>query len=91
MIIEIPGCGFRIKGEDTDWAIQYRQKRGEDGESWNGKYFYGSLEYAVAKAYELALRESDSHVDMDGAVAEVRKTSDKLIKAVRKALKEAAS
>jgi len=89
MVIQIDGCSFRINGTATDWAIEYPNKGQKSG--WKGQYFYSSLEYAVAKAYELALRESDSHVDMDGAVEEVRATSGKLVKAVRKALKEAAS
>ena len=85
MVIEIPGCNFRIKGEDCDWQIQYRQKRGEDGESWNGKYFFPSLDFAIGKAYELILRNSAAKVDVKKAADECRRVKDELIAAVRKA------
>lgn len=86
MIVEIPGCKFRIKGEDTDWSIQYPQKRGEDGESWNGKYFYSRLEHAVSKAYDLALRELSDVVDFADVPAKCREVAKSLEKAVAKAV-----
>ena len=88
MVIEIPGCKFRIKGTGTDWQIQYPTKERKDGkgEPWVGKYFFGSLAYAVDKAYELALRESDCEIDISGLPDECRKVKDSLLRAVRKAL-----
>lgn len=85
MIVEIPGCKFRIKGEDTDWSIQYPQKRG-DGVSWNGRYFFSAIEHAVLKAYDLALRELDATVGLADVPAECRKVAEKLERAVKAAM-----
>lgn len=90
MIVEIPECNFRIFGNDPDWQIQFRQKRGENGESWNGKYFYPHLEYAVMKAYELMLMKSDAVVQFADVPAECEKVKKQLVTAVKRALKESA-
>lgn len=86
MIINIPGCNFRINGSGLDWQIQYRQARGDNGESWNGKYFFPSLDFAIAKAYELLLKESDSEVGIGSVVNECRRVKDELVAAVREAV-----
>ncbi len=87
MIVEIPGCKFRVSGEDCDWQVQYPQKRG-DGTSWNGRYFYSHLEHAMAKAYELMLRESDAAVGFADVPTECRKAKDALVRAVKKVVGE---
>ena len=86
MVIEIEGCDFRISGSDTDWQVQYpwTDKKGEV--QWKGRYFFPSLDFAIAKAYELALRESPAKVDIKQASAECAKVKDALIRAVRKAV-----
>lgn len=86
MVIEIPGCKFRIKGEALDWQIQYPQARKDGGTSWNGKYFFPSLSFAIGKAYEMALRESDVTVDISEVRAECERVKDMLVQAVREAV-----
>lgn len=88
MIIEIPDCKFRISGESADWQIQYPRKR-KDGEIWEGKYFFPNLDTTIAKAYELALRESPAKVDLKAAADECRKVKESLVRAVRKAVADA--
>lgn len=84
MIIEIPGFDFRISGEALNWQIQFQHM--EAGEKkWVGKYFYSNLEFAVAKAYEMILRESKATVDISEIVGECSKVKSTLIKAVKKA------
>ena len=89
MIIEIPDCRFRIKGEECDWQVQYPKKRNGE-QTFEGKYFYPTLDEAIAKAYELALRESgstaDLTVDLKAALAECRRVKSGLEGAVRKAM-----
>lgn len=85
MVIEIPGCKFRIKGTNYDWRVEYPSEC-KDGRGYEGKYFYPSLETAVAKAYELALRGSDAEGDLEAALGECRRVRDELVKAVREAV-----
>lgn len=86
MIIEIPGCSFRIKGEKLDWQIQYERNRKTRENTWEGKYFFPSLDFAINKAYELALIENAQTVDIADVSGECRKVKDELIAAVRKAV-----
>lgn len=85
MIIEFPDCKFRISGESVDWQIQYPRKR-KDSETWEGRYFFPNLENAIAKAYELSLRESGNTVDVRALPGECRKVKESLLRAVRRAL-----
>lgn len=89
MIIEIPGCNWRVKGESRDWQVQYvgTKKDGTEGD-WVSKYFYGQLGFAVMKLYELALRESDEIAGFADVPEKCREVSDRLLKAVRKAVSE---
>lgn len=89
MIIEIPGCKFRIKGDGLDWQVQYPAKARKDGrgDGYAGKYFFPSLEFAVAKAYELALKENEAVVDFADVPAECERVKKLLIKAVKAAMK----
>ena len=87
MIIQPPEWeGWRISGGDTDWRIEYAHKRkGED--EWRPMYFYSCLEYAVEKAYELTLRESQTAAnDLKAALAECRRVKKALADEVRKAV-----
>ena len=85
MVIEIEGCGFRIKGTGVDWAIEYPNKGQKSG--WKGRYFYPSLEHAIGKAYELAIMESPKEaVDIREAAAECERVKTRLLKAVKKAV-----
>ena len=88
MIIEIPGCNWRGKGESRDWQVQYIETRkdGTDGD-WVSKYYYGQLEYAVMKLYQLALRESDEIAGFADVPEKCREVSNKLLNAVRKAVR----
>ena len=88
MIIEIPGCDFRISGEKCDWQIQYEHERKNGPNTWEGKYFFPSLEFAIGKAYELALRGSAAKVDISRAYKECERVKDELIAAVRKVVDE---
>ena len=88
MIIEIPGCSFRIKGEKLDWQIQYEVNRKTRENTWEGKYFFPSLDFAISKAYELALIENAQTVDNADVSSECRKVKDELIAAVRKAVNQ---
>lgn len=89
MVVEIPGCSFRISGEACDWQIQYEHERKNATNTWEGKYFYPHLDLAVAKAYELALRESKvvatTFKEMQD---ECKRVKDSLLKAVKKAVSE---
>ena len=85
MVIEIPGCKFRISGESCDWQVQYPGKSKGEG-VWRGVYFYPTLEGAVSKAYELALRDSEAKVDLKAALAECRRVKTSLEKAVKAAV-----
>jgi len=88
MIIEIEGAPFRISGEDTDWQVQYRKKRGDD-ESWVGKYYFPSLEYAVMKAADLLKRKSPKNAkSIAEAVDEVRRIDTLMVMSVKKAVAE---
>ena len=86
MVIQLEGCEWRINGDSLQWAIEYpRMKKGES--VWDGRYFYSTLEYAVEKAYELALRESPATaVDMKSALAECKRVKTALVNAVVKAV-----
>lgn len=86
MVIEIEGCGFRIKGTGVDWAIEYPNKGQKSG--WKGRYFYPSLEHAIGKAYELAMMELSETVDIREVAAECERVKVRLLKAVRKAVGE---
>lgn len=86
MVIEIEGCGFRIKGTGVDWAIEYPNKGQKSG--WKGRYFYPSLEHAIGKAYELAMMEPSETVDIREVAAECERVKARLVKAVRKAVGE---
>ena len=85
MIIEIPGCDFRIKGDRLEWQIQYEVKRSRSENTWEGRYFFPALEHAVSKAYELALASSPDVVDISTAVRECRRVKDELLRAVKRA------
>lgn len=88
MIIEIPGCKFRIKGAGAEWQVQFPQSRKDgSGDGYAGKYFFPSLDFAIAKAYELALCDSTENVELKDAAEKCRKVKDELVKAVRKAVK----
>lgn len=86
MVIEIPGCKFRIKGSGVDWQVQFPVKERKDGsgDGYASKYFFPTLESAVAKCYELALRGSNAKVELKDVADECRKVKDELVKAVRK-------
>ena len=87
MIIEIPGCKFRVKGSGIDWQVQYPVERKDGkGDGYSGKYFFPSLEYAIGKAYELALMDSGAVVDMNDVPAECARVKDELIAAVKQAV-----
>lgn len=86
MIIEIPGCDFRISGESFDWQIQYEHVRKNGENTWDGKYFFPSLEFAIGKAYELALIENATTVDISQICNECTSIKKQLIAAVRKAV-----
>lgn len=84
MVIEIPGCKFRIKGGGLDWQVQYPQERKDGkGDGYAGRYFFPSLDFAVAKAYELALMESAETVGIAEVPAECRRVKDELVAAVK--------
>ena len=90
MIVEIPGHeDWRIAGSDNDWQIQTTHKNGKSAGEWYGTNFFGGLEYAVGFAYERILRESGDAVDLADVPAECARAKDELLKAVRRALKEA--
>ena len=83
MVIEIPGCEFRINGGGTEWAVEYPAKdRG--AATWRGRYFFPSLEFAIGKAYELALIAKESTVDISQACEECTRIKKQLIASVRK-------
>ena len=87
MIIEIPECKYRIRGEGRQWTVEAPYENSKTGETgWNGQYFYGQLEFAVMKLYELALRESDEIAEFADVPEKCRDVSNKLLKAVRKAV-----
>lgn len=89
MVIEIPGCNFRIKGADCDWQVQCKGRKKDGGEGdWASKYFFPSLDYAVGKAYELMLMGKGKSIDIRELPDECRKTKESLLRAVRKAVKE---
>ena len=88
MIIEIPGCSFRVCGEKLDWQIQYEVNRKTRENTWEGKYFFPSLEFAIGKAYELALMEDANTVDISSIQNECSRVKDRLVKAVKKAIKD---
>ena len=83
MVIEVPGCKFRIGGSGIDWQVQYPWKGKDGGTQWKGKYFFPSLDFAVAKAYELALMESAETVGIAEVPAECRRVKDELVAAVK--------
>lgn len=87
MVIEVPGCKFRIGGSGIDWQVQYPWNGKDGGTQWKGKYFFPSLEFAVAKAYELALMDKADTVDMAEVPAECRRVKDELVAEVRKAVR----
>ena len=89
MIIEIPGCSFRVSGEGIDWQIQYEKKRKTRENTWEGRYFFPSLEFAIGKAYELALMENTQTVDISQICDECTRIKKQLIAAVRKEVKRA--
>lgn len=88
MVIEIPGCKFRIKGSGTDWQVQFPVKERKDGsgDGFAGRYYYPTLDSAIAKCYELALRCSDAKVELKGAADECRKVKEELVMAAREAV-----
>jgi len=88
-VIQLPEWGgWRVAGSDTDWQVQTLKRR-KDGDSWEGTNFFPSLEFAIAKAYERALRESGADIESgEQLVAECRRVKDELAKAVRRAAKQ---
>ena len=86
MIIEIPGCKFRIRGEEKQWIVEYPNKGKDSG--FEGRYFFPQLSFAMLKAYELALRDSKEIVEFKDAPEACKKVSDRLLKAVKKAVSE---
>ena len=86
MVIEIQGCEWRIRGDDSQWQIEYPyEERGE--RRWRGKYFHRSLDHSIEKAYELMLRESPAVAkDLKSALAECRRVKTELVNAVRAAM-----
>lgn len=87
MIIEIPGCKWRIRGGEGQWSLESPYTDNKTGETaWRGRYFYASLPYAVDKAHELMLQESADAVRFADAPGECRKAKESLLRAVRRAL-----
>lgn len=84
MIVDIPNCRWRIRGESTQWTVECENEKRAGG--YREMYYFPSLEHAIGKAYELMLRESDATVDISDVPAECRKAKDALVKAVRKAV-----
>ena len=87
MVIQLPGWkNWRIEGNDRDWQVQ-RLIDGKNGEEWKGTNFFPSLHYAVAFAYEKALRKSPTKAEtVEAMKAECRRVKDELVAAVREAV-----
>jgi hypothetical protein len=87
MIVEIEGAPFRISGEDADWQIQYEHRRKDGKSTWDGKYFFSSLEHAVVKAADLLKRKSPKKArSIAEAVEEVRRIDALMVEAVERAV-----
>lgn len=86
VIIEVQNSKWRVRGEGKQWVVECPNKGQENG--YKGMYYYGQLEYAVMKLYELALRDSDEIAGFADVPEKCREVSSKLLKAVRKAVSE---
>ena len=91
-VIQLPEWdGWRIEGEGLSWEVQelVNDKKSEGGKRWKGVKFYSALEYSVGEAYERTLKECGKEfTSLEELVDECHKTKDKLLKAVRRALKD---
>lgn len=87
MVIQLPEWkNWRIEGNDRDWQVQ-RLIDGKNGEEWKNTNFFPSLHYAIAFAYEKALRKSPTKAEtVDAMYAECRRVKDELVAAVREAV-----
>ena len=83
-VVQLPEWGdWRVAGSDMDWQVQVLKRR-KRGDEWEGVNFFPSLEFAIGKAYEKALRESGKEIaSADGLVAECRRVKDELVAAVK--------
>lgn len=88
MIVQLPEWkDWRIEGSGNDWQVQKLHKRKDGGQKWEGTNFFPSLHYAVAFAYEKALRKSPAKAEtVEAMEAECRRVKDELVAAVREAV-----
>jgi len=88
MIVQLPEWkDWRIEGSSNDWQVQRLRKHKDGGQKWEGTNFFPSLHYAVAFAYEKALRKSPTKAEtVDDMKAECKRVKDELLEAVEKAV-----
>ena len=89
MVIQLQEwTNWRIAGNGRDWEVQrliHNKKTNAD--EWRGTNFFPRLDFAIAFAYERALRESDFNAtNAYELVKECRRIKDELIAAVCKAV-----
>lgn len=88
MVIQLPEWrSWRVSGSGREWEVQrlVLNKKTNAGE-WRATNFFPQLEFAIAFAYERALRESGVEaLTAADAVGECRRVKDELLRAVKRA------
>ena len=74
----------RISGDSLDWRVEALIKDKKNGEYWQGKNYFPSLEHALQFAFEKKLKKSSRlALSLDDYVDELNRCKNEILAAIR--------